>query len=289
MNLLRKLKSNEFALAVAILSVIVQSFHSYTAFYNISSLKGTGWGICQAVLFAAVFDFAILFYTVRNKKDVVLGASIFMVIINIYYYYQHLGLTFEFIFGCLIAMIIPTTQYYYSEEIKEPEIADVEYETNEERELREANNQLQHEADKNRQDIRELDEHLGRRLKDIEELENHLFIANKKHDELFHKFNEAIHLRDLAVNSESVHREAVSRLSERLGIITADNFELKKRLGDVSGDLNPEEEAAIIANDIVKAHTEEVQDKSLLNVDNEFNGPIYKSYNPTRSDGPVMD
>src|SRR6478609_3057975 len=89
MNLLRKLKSNEFALTVAILSVIVQSFHSYTAFYNISSLKGTGWGICQAVLFAAVFDFAILFYTVRNKKDVVLGASIFMVIINIYYYYQH--------------------------------------------------------------------------------------------------------------------------------------------------------------------------------------------------------
>ncbi len=121
MNLLKVIKSNQFALWVAVLSVIVQSFHSYTAFYNTSSLAGTGWGIAQAVLFAIVIDMAILFYTVRQRKDIAMYAAFVMVVINSYYYYQHLGLSFQFVFGCFLSLIIPTSVYFYSEEIKDDE------------------------------------------------------------------------------------------------------------------------------------------------------------------------
>ena len=117
MNLLKTIKSNQFAIIVAILSVVVQSFHSYTAFYNTSSLHGSLWGVAQAILFAVVIDMAILFYTVRGRKDIALYAAGAMVLINAYYYYQHLGVSFEFVFGVFLSLIIPVSVYFYSEEI----------------------------------------------------------------------------------------------------------------------------------------------------------------------------
>lgn len=111
---------------IAILSVIVQSFHSFTAFYNTSGLKGTAWGIAQAGLFALIVDMAILFYTLRRRSDIARLAALVMVIINAYYYFQHLGLNLEFIFGCFLSLIIPVSVYFYSEEIGKDEITDTD-------------------------------------------------------------------------------------------------------------------------------------------------------------------
>lgn len=151
------LRSNEFAIWVAILSVIVQSFHSFTAFYNTSSLQN-GWGIAQAVLFSIVIDLAILFYTVRNRKDIALYAAVVMVVINAYYYYQHLDLSFAFIFGCFLSLIIPVSVYFYSEEIREEEnkgtqaldnLINLNDQLSEERDIEhEKRLELQHELDK---------------------------------------------------------------------------------------------------------------------------------------------
>jgi hypothetical protein len=114
----RYIKSDDFAIVIAVASVLVQSFHSFTAFYRVSSLNGTLAGVIQAVIFALVIDAAILFYTVRSKKDVVLFASVFLVLINGYYYWVHFqALTPDFIFGVFVSILIPVTQYYYSEEI----------------------------------------------------------------------------------------------------------------------------------------------------------------------------
>jgi len=118
MKLIKFLRSNMFAVIIAILSVIVQSFHSFTAFYNTSALQNA-WGIAQAVTFAVVMDLAILFYTVRRRTDIALYAAAAMVTINAYYYYTHWGLTFTFIFGCFLSLIIPVSVYFYSEEIKD--------------------------------------------------------------------------------------------------------------------------------------------------------------------------
>lgn len=117
--MIKTIKSSTFALCVAILSVLLQSFHSYTAFYNMSSLKGSIWGISQAILFAIVIDLAILFYTVRNKTTIALWAAVMMFIINAYYYFQYWGFAPQLYFGCFLAAIIPASVYFYSEEIKE--------------------------------------------------------------------------------------------------------------------------------------------------------------------------
>lgn len=119
MNLSNHLRSNNFAILIAILSVIVQSFHSYSVFYRLSSLNGTAWGIAQAVLFSVIIDLAILFYTVRKNVKVTWMAGFIMVLINLFYYYTHLGLGLELIMGGLLSLVIPVSVYYYSEEIND--------------------------------------------------------------------------------------------------------------------------------------------------------------------------
>src|SRR5882672_3966359 len=126
-SLIQILRSNTFAIYISIASVVVQSFHTFFAFYKISSLNGTVWGIAQAVLFSIIVDAAILFYTVRKNTKVTWMAAFIMVIINLYVYYTHLGLSFDFVLGVLISFVIPVSNYFYSEEI-EDEIMEVDYE-----------------------------------------------------------------------------------------------------------------------------------------------------------------
>lgn len=121
-RLITFLKSSDFAIWVAILSMIVQSFHSYTAFYNTSSIQNY-WGIAQAVLFAIIIDSAILFYTVRGRRDIALGAAFVMVVLNAYYYWQFHGLNFNFAFGIFLSLIIPASVYFYSEEVGGDEVS----------------------------------------------------------------------------------------------------------------------------------------------------------------------
>lgn len=118
MSILKTLRSNNFAITVAILSVLLQSFHTFTAFRNTSNIQGVA-GIIEACLAAIVVDLAILFYTVRGREDVSRIAAITMVIINVYFYWVQWGFTSSFYFGCFLSLIIPVSVYYYSEEINE--------------------------------------------------------------------------------------------------------------------------------------------------------------------------
>lgn len=252
-NLLSKIKSNTFALWVAILSVVVQSFHSYTAFYNTSSLKGTGWGVAQAILFAVVIDLAILFYTVRNKTKVALGAAFVMVIINSYYYYQHLGLSFQFIFGVFLALTIPCSVYFYSEEIKDEESEtnqyhyariiedkdaehDAEIARYQER-VKELSVMIDDVYSKSKRDA-EAHEQLNNSLNDklenaehwrdvykesSEALTKELYTERSNFKALEQNYEEVIRLRDLALQSERIMRETTER-------VTAANRDLMKRL-----------------------------------------------------------
>lgn len=227
MNLLKKLKSNEFALTVAILSVIVQSFHSYSVFYSVSSLRGTGWGMAQAALFAIVFDLAILFYTVRNRKDVVLGASVLMFIMNGYYYWVGDLALLQLIFGLFLAIVIPMTQYYYAEEIVEDVVDPTAVDDKLRREYNEA---IEATIKMRREHDQLVDETY--RLKTV--VSSHVKDLNA--------INE---LRKKDADDKYRLQGANTRLSEELGKSTAENFQLKKRLGEIPADaeINPIEEA----------------------------------------------
>lgn len=121
--MIKFLKSTSFAITVAILSVVVQSFHSFTVFYGVSELKGNAWGIAQAVLFAVIVDLAILFYTVRGNLRVTWMFAFVMVLINAYYYYTHLGFSFAFVMGVLLSFVLPVSVYFYSEEIGDEDVS----------------------------------------------------------------------------------------------------------------------------------------------------------------------
>lgn len=232
MNLIKSIKSNQFALYVAILSVIVQSFHSYTAFYNTSSLQGTIWGILQAIGFAAVVDLAILFYTVRGRRDIALLAAFAMVVINAYYYYQHWHFAFEFWFGLFLALIIPASVYFYSEEIDDDD------------------NQVYFD------DLDGVKEVLIKEVREIKDenisLRKNLIEREEYFKRMSNDLDEAIRLRDLAVNSESMFRQQYEKVVDA-------NVSLRKyiKTNDAVGNYS----AAI----------QDVSDKSLLNVaeDNE--------------------
>jgi hypothetical protein len=112
------LKSRDLALLLAFVSMLVQSPHSFSAFYNLGGFANN-WGIAQAILFAVIVDFSILFYTARGRNDIAYVGAFVMVVINCYHYYTIWGLSWTFGFGCFLALIVPVSVYYYSEEIPE--------------------------------------------------------------------------------------------------------------------------------------------------------------------------
>jgi hypothetical protein len=114
------LRSDKFAVGVAIASVLLQTPHSYYVFQDVSNINNI-FGQAQALLFAIVIDLSILFYTVRKNKMLARGGAVVMSILNIYYYYLSSGLGASFIFGIFLSLIIPISVYFYSEELETPQ------------------------------------------------------------------------------------------------------------------------------------------------------------------------
>lgn len=113
------IKSNDFATYVAILSMVLQSKHTYQAYLSTESLSPDAFDIGFAVLAAIVIDLAILFYTLRNRKDIALGAMMVMMCINGYaYWIIHQQLNISFWAGQFFSLVIPLSVFFYSEEIK---------------------------------------------------------------------------------------------------------------------------------------------------------------------------
>lgn len=261
-KLLHFLRSNTFALSLAIGSILAQSFHSFVAFYNMSSLKGTAWGIVQAVIFAIIVDGAILFYTVRGKKDVVMFASVFLVIINGYYYFNHLGASWELLFAGFLSLLLPVTQYFYSEELV-PAVSEVEYENDTEIMLAKLLEDEKIKCHDLQLRIRDLDDVIKSGKAENKRFLDLIYEAEKKNKELSEGYYTVVAQRDAALNKNS-------ELSEALGRRVSEIVELKK---DAGAESTIQEEVAKLS--------EEISDKSLLNV------LPNSGYNPTRSDGPV--
>lgn len=117
-NLVDIIKSNSFAGWIALISMFVQAKHTFEAYLSAEAINPNYVDIFFALLAAGIVDLAVLFYTLRNKKEIAFGAAVIMILINGYaYWLEHSGPTPAFFAGIGFSMTIPASVYFYSEEI----------------------------------------------------------------------------------------------------------------------------------------------------------------------------
>jgi hypothetical protein len=84
-----RVKSNNFGFWITVAAVVFQSLHSQYVLKLISSLKDiggydlTGW---HSFGVAGIISLAILYFTLRGKANIAIGAAIFETYMNICYY-----------------------------------------------------------------------------------------------------------------------------------------------------------------------------------------------------------
>lgn len=132
--------SREFAFIYCVLGTTAQVGHTYFLVDSISSLSGS-WRMIQAIILSVFISSSLLYFVAIADKDEkdeyrkveqsIIVFTIIEIIINIYYYTRHLLLDvwkdnlepnyFDYIFACIIGILIPVTIKMYSSHIKAKE------------------------------------------------------------------------------------------------------------------------------------------------------------------------
>lgn len=132
--------SREFAFIYCVLGTTAQIGHTYFLIDSISSLSGN-WRMIQAIILSVFISSSLLYFVAIADKDEkdefrkveqsIIVFTIIEIIINIYYYTRHLLLDvwkdnlepnyFDYIFACIIGILIPVTIKMYSSHIKAKE------------------------------------------------------------------------------------------------------------------------------------------------------------------------
>ena len=132
--------SREFAFIYCVLGTTAQVGHTYFLVDSISSLSGN-WRMIQAIILSVFISSSLLYFVAIADKDEkdefrkveqsIIVFTIIEIIINIYYYTRHLLLDvwkdnlepnyFDYIFACIIGILIPVTIKMYSSHIKAKE------------------------------------------------------------------------------------------------------------------------------------------------------------------------
>jgi hypothetical protein len=117
MNLLKFLQSNDFALYLAIASVIFLAPNTYFVFHSFSQLAPIFKEI-QAGGVCSILSGAILFYTLRKNYDMAKYFCWFEVFISCYYYITLVGWDWNILPAFGFATVLPLSVFYYSKEIE---------------------------------------------------------------------------------------------------------------------------------------------------------------------------
>ncbi len=111
------LKSDNFALLMAICSVLALAPNTYFVFFKLSVLPPIFREI-QALFFCTIISGAILFYTIRKNIEVARNFAIFEFGISACYYIISLGFSWYLVPAFGIAAVMPMSIYFYSFEIE---------------------------------------------------------------------------------------------------------------------------------------------------------------------------
>lgn len=111
-------KHKTFATWLAIISMLVQSKHTFTAYLSSESLDPNYLDYFFSALAAGVFDLIILFYTLRGRISIARFGAIVLGVINVYaYWLVHEDWTLSFVFSTVFAVSMPALVFYYSDEL----------------------------------------------------------------------------------------------------------------------------------------------------------------------------
>lgn len=115
-KLLSFLRSNNFAMYLAIASVIALAPNTYFVFSKFSILP-KGYKEAQSLFVCLILSGAILFYTIRNNIKVAQNFAWFEFGISCCYYIISIGWSWYLIPAFAFAAILPVSVYNYSSEI----------------------------------------------------------------------------------------------------------------------------------------------------------------------------
>ncbi len=110
------LRSDEFALILAVLSVLSLAPNTYYVFYTLSSLN-SGWKEAQSVLVSTILGGAILYYTVKKNIEVAKQFAWFEFGISCCYYIMNVKKWGYLIPAFGFAAMLPASIYNYASEI----------------------------------------------------------------------------------------------------------------------------------------------------------------------------
>lgn len=127
-NFRKYLKSANFGVLLLIGSVVVQGFHSFFVFADLSNFDPIS-KIISSAFYSIVLSFAILYYTMINKRIVALRFQIFESAVNLYYFFKGiiimlvadkigwLELIPRLVMAIGIAFILPYTIFEYASSV----------------------------------------------------------------------------------------------------------------------------------------------------------------------------
>lgn len=112
------LKTNTFATWAAVLTILPQTLHSYKALISVEGINAGWLEFATCFILAVALDVAVLVFTLRNRKDIVLGSMVVMILINTYVFWEiHHAFNLQFIAGTFFGMMNPAIMYFYSDTI----------------------------------------------------------------------------------------------------------------------------------------------------------------------------
>jgi hypothetical protein len=116
-SVIESLRGSSFLVFLLITSVIVQGFHSFYVFKELSNFESYEIQFITSIFYAFVLSSSILFYTLRGNKEVAISFAIFETGINLFYFLvigKQIG--YNMIMSIGISIILPVSTYFYSEE-----------------------------------------------------------------------------------------------------------------------------------------------------------------------------
>ena len=116
-RIINYIKSNDGIALFTILSLLVTIGNTSYVFSRLSHFESEEYKIIHGILFAIVFDFAVLAFVLRGRERISWLFSVFQIVMNVIYYWSNIENPGEKFAAIFISIILPIIIALFSDEI----------------------------------------------------------------------------------------------------------------------------------------------------------------------------